>query len=294
MGSDDWHVKAAASVRVHGLVVLRATGSLQVPRELCEQCRRSAESRLERLLAFAQSDACGIDTAKAIFRYREIAHRTPWALRYELAIPCSLLEEDPVGEDTLGGAADQAARQDEARAWTSLHASVDDLLRPLMAAWARSAGASTTSVAAAGAAALGDGDGGDRSGAAAVARSRVTCTLDEWQEDDETTSLARLPRPNAAGCHVSRPCSRCQLWHSDGEQPILAVFVPLTAVTAKNGPTQFRPGTHEPSCDATPRWTLAHDADTTITPEYAPGDLLVCTRARAAPSSTRACGTEAV
>ena len=44
-------------------------------------------------------------------------------------------------------------------------------------------------------------------------------------------------------CVVSVPSASAQDWHSDGvDEGIYNVFVPLVPLTARNGPTELRPG----------------------------------------------------
>ena len=54
------------------------------------------------------------------------------------------------------------------------------------------------------------------------------------------------PSPNPhppPRCVVSVPSASAQDWHSDGvDEGIYNVFVPLVPLTARNGPTELRPG----------------------------------------------------
>jgi hypothetical protein len=47
---------------------------------------------------------------------------------------------------------------------------------------------------------------------------------------------------------VSVPSASAQDWHSDGvDEGIYNVFVPLVPLTARNGPTELRPGSQRVS-----------------------------------------------
>ncbi len=51
---------------------------------------------------------------------------------------------------------------------------------------------------------------------------------------------------NSAGCVVSLPGGPSQTWHRDGDgRGVINAFCPLLTVSARNGPTQLVPGTHE-------------------------------------------------
>ena len=78
---------------------------------------------------------------------------------------------------------------------------------------------------------------------ACAADAVVRPVLERACDDEEEGS--QPPTLHMIGCVDSLPGSLHQHWHQDGwQEGLYTVFVPLCHVTAANGPTELRPGSH--------------------------------------------------
>lgn len=209
-GAHGWENRAATALDRHGFVVLRSPrGRGLVDGDVCERMHRAATGRLEWLVRWCE--ACGLAPG-ARFCYREVAHRMPQPTggRYELSIPSA--------GATFDVECPMPRAEEEARARVDPPAE-SQRLATFAAAWAL-----------------------------------VQTEVERWARP----VLARLPSLPAgasntgaevsvemAGVHMSRPGTVDQRWHSDGDAPgLICAFLPLVRLTAANGATEFRSGTH--------------------------------------------------
>ena len=179
--------------------------------------------------------------------------------------------------NAAAAAASPASRGAEASAFAALHEATDGIARAVMAAVVvRSRDGGGTSggggvgggggdgggASDGGARGGGDGGGGARGGGACgsggvgpAAEAQLLCGVtappiagcvysnpNPNPNPGPNPSPKHNPHPHPR-CVVSVPSASAQGWHSDGaDEGMYNVFVPLVPLTARNGPTELRPG----------------------------------------------------
>ena len=118
-GSRSYERRAASSLAEHGLAIL--SGPHACPELLnpsgAERRLKNILQRLRQLLDWAEAQ--GIDTARERFLYREMCHRQPRGLRYDISLP--LPTDELVVEQESDGAA-----------WLATLSAIDHAVRPVL------------------------------------------------------------------------------------------------------------------------------------------------------------------
>ena len=201
----EWVEAAAGSIETNGFTTL--LGQPLDP-SLCARVAETAATELDATLALAGTHVGDVQDSCA--QFREVCTRAPGSRRFDINWS-AVLARVPHGEVNPHAATLPAA---VAANVAELACALDALVQPVLQRWAARDAAEDD----------GESDGGGGDGGGGVPPPAV---------------------PHMAGCIDSLPGSPDQHWHLDGPQRgLFTVYVALADVTAANGPTELRPGSH--------------------------------------------------